>query len=229
MAKGAKRTTRKKAGNRQAKRKTKRAAKSPPVKAPPSARNLQTQIEVWDAYLRLRSRARVAAELGYSERIVRDVLASDPERLRMMNDSIREDRAARWEQHEGRALVVIDRLLAIAEAQVAEIMLAAAEGRVTSIRDKDGYQLPVLDAVNLMVMSRMLDQMVGVSTRAADAVNRYRGETADKAGAAGPAGQSFETMTDAELAEVIRAGGVPVPAILAQKVKMLEAQQDGAA
>lgn len=200
-------------------------------KQAPHPDRLETQMAVWEAYARLRSQRRVARELGISVWIVQAVLESDRKRVKAVVAEHIEQLVAGWEDRHHRAQGVMDDLIGLCEAMVAEIKQAAQEGRATRILDREGYPMPVLDAMQFMVMSRLLDQMSKLGAQAHQISSSYRqgaaASDAEDQDGSGSGAQRFELMDDAQIAAAIRRGGFKLPPILERKVKRIEAGAEG--
>lgn len=238
MAKQTKRTAKKKASRKKAsnKKSTKKSTKKRRRKSAavvkredPHPDRLETQIQVWEAFSRLRSARAVSRELGISDWIVRRVLHADRDRMLACIDEFMEKVAADWEQKHDRSQGIIDRLLMMWETLLIEIAQAAAEDRFTNIMDRDGCRLPVADAVQLITMSHMGDQVLKIQRQAHEVSTAYRvarmkGEL-PTAGAGGEDHEDFDKMDDVQLAETIAAAGMKLPPILARKVKMIQSKQ----
>lgn len=223
MAKRTKQTSKgasRKSRPRKGKQKPEQAAE------PVDVERIDEAVRVWEAYARLRSIRRVAEELGVSKWRVSEVLGSDRNRMLAMIDEHMEALVAGWESQHEEAQAIMGELLALCRAMLAEIRRAAYEGRLTQIRDKMGYPMPVLDAVQFLVMTRLLDQVAKIGVQAQAISSAYRkGDTSLAKEITPGGGDSFETMSDAQLVSIIKAGGMKVPPILAQKIKQLEAQR----
>lgn len=180
--------------------------------------NIDTQIRVWDAYTRLRSMRATAAETGVPLHTVRQVLDADRRRLNQIIDDYHEQIVAAWEQTEHESIELQQQLLKVYRGMIEEIMQAAAEGRATRIRHRDGYDLPVLDAINFLVASRALDQVSGIAAKARAVASAYRTGGATTTGD-DTAATDFEKMNDVELARAILAGGMKLPHHLEMKAK----------
>lgn len=192
--------------------------------------DLQTQLDVWGSYARLRSKRAVVRELAIAEWIVRDVLASDQQRLIALIDEEMENLVSQWETTHGRAHRLMADLLDIADGLITEIKTAAAEGRVTTIRDRDGFPMPVLDAMQFVVMTKLLDQLARIAEKAQQISTAYRtghpfAEAEKRAGGSHAGGKPLDAMDDLELAHVIEAGGIKLPDILVRKVKQVESDR----
>lgn len=192
---------------------------------------LDTQLAVWESFARTRSVRATARELGADWRVVRQVIAMDEDRVRSMIDVHVEELVSRWEEHHEKVHGHIDALIDMVGAMIAEIRAAALEGRMTSILNKDGYPMPVVDAIQFIVMSRTLEQLSRIAGQAFDVSSAYRrGVAADRAvqgarQAAGGGGlYDFERMDDRQLADVIRQAGLKLPPLLERKVKLIESK-----
>ena len=223
----------KKAGKKKI-RSTRRAKKKPPARRtvqgrPSNPEDLQLQTEVWEAYDRLRSTRKVAAELKLGDWVVRRVLNQDRRRMIAMIDSSMESVVADWEQAATHALRITQDGLGIVEGLFLEIQAAAAEGRVTTIRDKMGEELPVLDAINFLIVSRVLDQVTNTAAKGMQISLAYRGgapigERLEQAGDGGDIMEQIKAMDDLEIVKRIRASGLRPPPYLERKLKMIESR-----
>lgn len=189
--------------------------------------NLETQVMVWESYSSTRSARRTSRETQIPQWIVTKILHSDRDRMLRMVDEFMESMVSQWEDKQQRAQIIMDDLMNLCEGMVHEIKIAATEGRMTSIRDRDGNQMPVLDVIQFLVVSRLLDQVTRIATQASMISTAYRsGETglAKKMKDTDIGRDNFEAMDDMQLAAVIRAGGLKLPAVLERKVKMIESK-----
>lgn len=232
MAKRAK-TTKKKTTKRKTTRKKKAAHTElvPTENADPD--QLETQIRVWDSYARHQSRRKVAEELEISESVVRRVLDMDRPQLRAMMEEAFERIVSDWEESGARSLRLVKALLTLYEGQLAEIARAAEEGRMTSICGPDGYPLPVMNAIEFLVQTKMMDQLVKLAGQATAISNGFRGgqlagKDEEGEGPARPGVFDFNRMSDAEIAQVIKDANMTVPPTLRRKVDNLLANDSKA-
>lgn len=189
-----------------------------------SPSNIATQIEVWEVYEKTRAIRATSEQTGISRWIVERIIGQDRHRMNLILNQVREESVAKWEDHEKRSQGIIDDLLQICENLFLEIKDAARTGRLTSIRNADGYQMPVLDAIQFMVMTRMMDQVSRLASQAHGISAAFRTGDTDllkKMGAA-DGDPGFERMDDRQLAQAIKDGGLVLPPLLAQKMKLLE-------
>ena len=185
---------------------------------------MTVQIDTWAAYERLRSVKATARETGYSEHVTREVLDSDTQRQHVILDDFLEACVAEWETKQVRAHGIMNQLFGLFEALMAEIGAAQAEGRATKIVDRNGVGLPVLSAVELMVVSKLFDQAAKcaqVAHSISESYRRGRGIGAGEDGEIG-AGDNVAKWSDRALYDAIKAGGLKLPKVLEQKMKLLE-------
>lgn len=187
---------------------------------------IATRSAVWEQYAQARSIRAVARRLGLSAYQVKSVLESDPERLLGIIQEFCEEQIAHWENKHERIHGLLDLLMDFWEAMLLEIRTAANEGRVTSIRNEAGEPMPVLDAVQFLIMSRLLDQARGMAETAIRTSLAYR--TAGAVGGADGEGgrdplstKALELLDDAELAKFYLDAGTDLPPYLAKKVELL--------
>ncbi len=247
-----KKTTKKKAAKKKAKKPSsapakKKASKKKAAKKPAPRRNLPAvkadqapppadiEIQVWAAYRRLRSRAKVAAELELTEHRVRTILDSDGGRLRAMIDSYREFIVADKEELERGAMNLLHRLMQRYDAMLLEIERAAAEAAaaelptataITTIKNADGVPLPVPDAIELLVCSRGFSQLVAMVSSLQKDISVYRDRQAGEAPADGDGPENFGDMHPAELADMLDEAGFTMPGVL-QRLRVVNEKPAG--
>jgi len=185
---------------------------------------LSVQIDVWTAYESTRSVKAAAKVTGHAEHVVREVLASDTQRQYVIIDDFLEACVSEWETKQVRAHGIMNRLFELFERLMDEIGQAQEEGRPTKILDRAGVPLPVLDAIELMVVSKLFDQAAKCAQVAHSISEQYRrGRGPGAAVDAGVSGNDqFEKWDDRRLAEAIKAGGLKLPLILEKKIRQLE-------
>lgn len=199
-----------------------------PTKAVPKptkkAQQLDIALDVWQSYEQTRSIVATAKATGHAEHVIREVLHGDTGRHLVILDNFLEACVAAWEEKQVRAHVIMDDVMDLFAGLIFEIRQAATEGRKTKILDRDGFEMTVLDAVQLLVVSKLFDQAAKCAqvAHSISAEYRLRGRApdaiADKSG-----DDDFENMSDAMLAEAIRAGGIKIPIVLEKKMKLLPA------
>ena len=184
------------------------------------AGSLATQLDTWTAYEGCRSVKGTCELTGYSQHVVREVLRSDTARQHVILDDFLEACVAEWESKQVRAHAVMNRLFELFEALMADIGKAQANGGMTTIKGRDGNPLPVMDAIELMVVSKLFDQAAKCAQVAHGISDAYRrGKSAEVVPDADA--DDFENWSDHRLAECLKAGGVKLPRILEAKVKRL--------
>lgn len=201
-----------------------------PQETPEPRESLSVRSDVWAAYATLRSVRGVAAKLGMSPATVRQVLEADKDRLRVLLDDLHEERAAMWASRERRVGAMLDTVLDTYDGLMLEIADAMADGRVTRIRNDEGGFLPVIDAIQLVVMSKIADQTVRIAQVSRTLANESSQATTRLAAAEVDELQGLEAYADEELAAIVEEAGVSLPPMLAQKLKRVEntAQNDNA-
>lgn len=240
-----KKTTKKKPAKKKAKKKaskkkpapkkkaTKKKARKKPqhINRPRTAQDdlpapLDIEIQIWEAYSRLRSRDRVAAELKVSVHRVRTVLDSDGKRLRNMIDEYRELIVAEKEDIERAGMNLLIRLMARYDAMLIDIERAAAEAvtkkqvvGITNILNPEGIPLTVPQAVEFVVCSRGFSQLVDMISKLRKDISDYRAPqvstaTTGDAPDSEDQGDDFAEMDPAQLAEILEQGGAQLPGIL---------------
>jgi hypothetical protein len=231
-----KKSTKKKATKKKTTRK--KATKKRPKRARPRIKDdelpapLDVDVQVWESYSRLRSRAKVAQELGLSEYMVRKVLDKDPGRLYRVLDSYAEVIASEREEIERRGLGLVYGLMDVYEGYIVSIKTAANKNNagmngVTDIHDKDGVPMTVMNAIEFLVCSRSFAQLVDMITKLRKDINDYRGGQqtsahADDAAKTSGQGDKFEDMDPMQLAEILEQGGAKLPGILSRLRKQVE-------
>lgn len=188
---------------------------------------------VWESFAQTRSVRATAEATGIGYFICREVIRMDQDRLLALIDGHIEQLVSQWEAKHQQAHTIMGDLLSFVGSMVAEIKAAAAGGRPTTILGSDGHPMFVLDAVQFLVMSRTLDQLMRLAGQAHEISTAYR--TPGRVQGSGVGGQGsegqqrgqdydFARMDDAQLAGVIRSAGLSLPPVLERKVKLIESQ-----
>ncbi len=233
MTKRTKRTTKKTATKRAKRKKKTVQAVVKRIEPDHHPDNPDTQVAVWETYAVERSARATAEKLGVKRWIVREIIQRDRHRVNEIIDANLEMMVASWEHTCERAHRLMGDLVGITEGMILEIKTATIEGRMTTIRDRNGYPMSVLDATQFLVMSRLLDQTARIAERAQEISTAYRrgGQTpaGDDGGPGGPGGigsaanaDDIDTMSDRELARIIKAGRFTMPPLLAKKLENLD-------
>jgi len=228
----------KKASKKKASKKRSSKKKPPPaVNLPAVAEDEEpappdSELQVWESYRRLRSRMKVADELGISERQVRNVLEADASRVRRILDGYAELIASDRELIERRGLDIIYRLLAIFDRYLVRIELAEADmmaknqaDGVVLIEGPNGQLMTVMQATEYMLGMRGFGQLVDGLMKLRKDINDYRAPQAGGPKDAAPAGDeldNFGDMDPAQLAEILEAGGAPLPGVLGRLRKYVK-------
>lgn len=117
----------------------------------------------------------------------------------------------------------IDGTLDLYAGLLLEVKAATEDGRLTTILDGDGNRYPVPNAMQFLLASRMLDQLVKIAQVGRALSEAYRGRSAaDGNGKAG--GGSGDDPSDwpaQRFIDVLRAGEMRVPKALEAKVASL--------
>ena len=240
MAKAAKRTKRTPAKKRTSKKKaaSKKKSRKKPIRRRPAnpeqdveeprrkAERLEVQIEVWECYEKTHSMKMTASLTGHAEQVVRAVIRMDEPRMAAALDEFLERVIEAWEFKEIQAHAIMEDLFELYRGMLAEINQAQVQGRLTRIKDADGYELSVPSALNLLVGSKMFDQMTKVAQLGRSISDSYRNRgRAPGEPKPGEDLNDFDNWPDQKIAEALEAAGAPIPKILRRKVeRLLEAR-----
>lgn len=166
-AKSKKTKTKKKATKKAVKKRRKPKKKAEVIAASePTVDLIEQQTQIWNTYGKVRSIAMTAELLGVTVSMVRSVLAFDRTRLERIKQDAIELTAAKFEGLAGKAMGLLVKAVTNIEGDLLEIDLAVAQNRMTTIRNDDGMKLPVLNARQLMINAKVVDQLTNVLTKA---------------------------------------------------------------
>jgi len=188
-------------------------------------------ISVWECYVKHRSMRMVAAELDCGLHRVRTVLSQDKPRLERIKQDQIELAAARWEKKENESLEMLDKLNRLYIGMLAAIDEAVAEGKgaKTKIRDKDGFEMPVVNATQLMVNSRMFDQFIKLGGQARSIASALRAGHIPAMSGQGDGSPSmpsdYSQFDDATLVQMIEDGGGEAPEALKLKAELFRKKE----
>lgn len=226
-----KKTAKKAAGKKKTTKKPTRKKKAPAPAVPAVVQhtpsNPDTQLEVWQSYTRLRSYRAVHDETGIPRDTVRAVLNQDLGRIRMIAREFLEEYTAHLEEAGQRSMSLIQQAMELCSHFMAEVQAAAAEGRMTVIRDQNGQPMPVLDVVEFLQNCKILDQAMKVAEKTWQMSREFRLERQPQDGEGGDSASlsiNFTKMSDYEIAVMLRAGGRPLPPALERCVQIVESQ-----
>lgn len=149
----------------------KRSKRRKPAKSRAKSRDQDVDLidqhtQVWTVYGRVRSIVKTAAELNITVGQVRTVLNFDKVRHERVKQDAIEEKASQWEEHENRALALLTKAVGNLAGDLLEIEKAVEEDRMTTIRNEDGIKLPVLNARQLMITAKIVDQLTNLATKA---------------------------------------------------------------
>lgn len=193
---------------------------------------MDQEIAIWTSYGRLQSILLVSQELDITVHRVRTTLSYDKERLdRIKQDKI-EMAAARWEIKRDQSLDLMARTLKMYLGELLAIEHAIKEKRtLTTIRGEDGLELPVLNARELLLKARMMDQLIKLGAQAQATASALRAghvptvaEDHGESQLPDPA-----KMNDLQLVQMLKAVGEDVPEGLQLKADQIEAEHKAAA
>lgn len=191
-----------------------------PKPAPEPPKDLVLTSDVWAAYGRLRSVDATAKALGVPVEKVRATLESDRPRLMQMIRELHESRAAAWEARERRVGNMLDTVLDTYDGLLLEIKAAMDDGRITRIRDQNGDELPVLDAIQMVVMGRIAEQTTKIA-QVARSLAASKDDIVTAIEMEDPNLQDPNFMADEDIAELVRDAGLDLPPMLAAKIKKI--------
>ena len=218
LAKSRKKATAKKRTSRPRPRNPQQVVEEPTT----LAGSLSTQIDIWTAYEQSRSVKGTCEITGYSRHVVSEVLNGDTQRQNVILDEFLEACVAEWETKQVRAHAVMNRLFELFEALMADIARAQRDKTLTEIKGRDGEPLAVMDAIELMVVSKLFDQAAKCAQVAHQISDNYRHGSGAVKVVEGEDGDNFENWSDRKLADALKAGGVKLPRVLELKMKRLE-------
>jgi len=208
-------------------RKTTRVKSKPSPPPPPPAepepekpKDLVLASDVWAAYGQLRSVSATAKSLKISEDKVRATLEADRPRLQKLISTLHESRAAAWEARERRVGFMLDSVLDTYDGLLLEIKSAMEDGRITRIRDQNGHELPVLDAIQMVVMGRIAEQTTKIA-QVARTLAASKDDIVTAIEMEDPELQDPNFMADEAIAELVNEAGLDLPPMLAAKIKRI--------
>lgn len=197
-----------------------------PVVAIPLNKQLQVHAAVWAAYVEYHTVRGVCNHTGYGYDVVVDVLNADKPRLAAMLNMYMEEFVGRWEKLQSRSLDLIDRVLAHFQNLLTEIETAAKENRITHILNAKGEPMPVLEAMEYLVMTRVLDQILRVAEVGRKISQEYRGPRLEVV--SDMREQVARELDPVAVAKEMQRVGLTLPPLLAEKLraeKIREARQ----
>jgi len=175
------------------------------------------EADIWLAFERTRSLRGTVRETGCTLDQVRQVLDGDPGRISQILREFIEACVAEWEAKAVASHAIMDQLLDLYRGILLEIQQATEEERLTRIKDPEGYQYTVPDAVQLVAASRMLDQVARIAQIAQGISESYRGRPDENGSRREGEGDPMDWPED-RLVEWLRAGKMRVPKALEAKV-----------
>lgn len=186
------------------------------------AKDLAVATDVWLAFERCRSIRGTAIDTGQPEERVREILNADEARLKVIAAEFQQACVAEWEKKEVASHGIMDRCLNVYAGILAEIEAATEDDRLTTIRDQDGHPLPVVNAMQLVLACRMIDQVTKIAQVARGISDAYQGSEGGPGRLNGAAADDDpEKWPEQRFIDLLRAGGLRVPKAMKRKVDNL--------